>query len=334
MTKFEKEENIEFNNKKYSIVKFKYKKKKLPIIFDYKIYKVIKKINRNWYCNDKGFIYTRDEDGADIFIHDVIKKIESKLNNIKYVHRPILHINRITFDNRLENLQYDSTIKDYNKNMKKKKRTINLPSNSGINVKKLPTFIWYLKEDNSHGERFFISVDDIKWKTTSSNKVSLKYKLEEAKKFLRNLKNTRMDIFEKYSMNGDFNKKGNELLKDYLTIAKNMGYKNNIIQIDYNTNKVLKEDLSGLNSFEKQMLNQLNPQKGGSNINSLYKKYKKKYINNLPKYCYYKELSSGKNDYFYIKSHPNCTKWKNIENNKDISYKYNELLNKLNELNN
>ena len=241
----------------------------------------------------------------DVFIHDIIKRIESKIEGKKIANRSILHINRVTFDNRLENLQYDIIQKDYNKNMKKKKRTINLPKKSGIKAKTLPTFLWYLKEDSSHGDRFFVSVDDIKWKTTSSNKVSLNYKLEEAKNFLRNLKNERKDIFEKYSMNGDFNKKGNELLKEYLIIAQNLNYNTNIIQINENTDKFLKEDLTNLNNFEQKLLQKFNPQEGGFNINSIYKDYKNKYLKNLPKYCYYKELLGNKG-YFYIKNHPSC----------------------------
>ena len=86
-------------------------------------------------------------------------------------------------------------------NYKKKKRTVKLPEGCNIEPNELPTYIWYLKENGSHGSRFSVEVGNIKWKTTSSKKVSLRYKLEEAKKFLRELKKTNSDLFNKSSFN-------------------------------------------------------------------------------------------------------------------------------------
>ena len=72
-----------------------------------------------------------------------------------------------------------------------------------------------MKPDSSHGERFMVNIGDINWKTTSTNELSLKYKLEEAKMFLRHLLRSRPDLYEEYSMNGDFNKEGIDLLNSY-----------------------------------------------------------------------------------------------------------------------
>ena len=81
-----------------------------------------------------------------------------------------------------------------------------------------------MKDDGEHGDRFFIEIGNVSWKTTSSRKLSTRYKLEEAKKFLRDLKQTRPELFDEYSMNGEHNKKGKELLKEYFDIVHKAGY--------------------------------------------------------------------------------------------------------------
>jgi hypothetical protein len=55
---------------------------------------------------------------------------------------------------------------------------------------------------------------DLKWKTTSCDKLSLKYKLEEAKKFLRQYKQRNPEEFMKNSMNSDLNANGIQCKKN------------------------------------------------------------------------------------------------------------------------
>ena len=81
-----------------------------------------------------------------------------------------------------------------------------------LDVSKLPSFVWYLKPDSSHGERFQIDLGNIKWKSTSSDNLSINYKLEETK----NLATTFGAIYElanagvtSYVYNGDLNGDGN-----------------------------------------------------------------------------------------------------------------------------
>ena len=81
-----------------------------------------------------------------------------------------------------------------------------------------------MKPDSSHSERFMVNIGDVSWKTTSSNELSLSCKLEEAKMFLRQLLRNRPDLHEEYSMNGDFNKEGKDLLKSYYDIVHKHGY--------------------------------------------------------------------------------------------------------------
>jgi hypothetical protein len=192
--------------------------------------------------------------------------------NGSYINKPIIHINNIHYDNRLINLQYDTPNKCYSKNIKKKKRTIDLESYN-IDVNKLPTYIWYVKPDKTHGDRFMIDIpDEIKWKTTSSKKVSLLYKLEEAKKFLRNIHKKRPDIFDNYSMNGDLTHHAQILYNDYHSLIRCAGF-NIDIPSNTNTNNYLTENTSNLTDFEKYVLDNFNPNDKHINISYLYNQF-------------------------------------------------------------
>ena len=103
-----------------------------------------------------------------------------------------------------------------------------------------------------------VDVGDVNWKSTGSKKVSLKYKLEETKKYMRHLKNARPDLFNEYSMNGDLNKNGVGLLDDFLNISKDAGYYLNDIS-NANTEKYLKEDTVGLSNEEINLLTSFVP---------------------------------------------------------------------------
>ena len=68
-------------------------------------------------------------------------------------------------------------------------RYITLPSDSGIDSSEIPRHIWYIKAHGAHGDRFAIEfkTEGFTWKTTSSKKVSLRDKLNEAKDMLNDL---------------------------------------------------------------------------------------------------------------------------------------------------
>lgn len=96
------------------------------------------------------------------------------------------HINRNGLDNRKCNLRIISqTIQ--NTNRKKRERWAQLPEG----ITDLPKHIWYVKANGLHGDRFCIEfkTEKLSWKTTSSKKVSLQEKLEQAKKKLEELYN-------------------------------------------------------------------------------------------------------------------------------------------------
>lgn len=87
------------------------------------------------------------------------------------------HINRDGLDNRKCNLRLVSQAIQ-NTNQKKRERTARLPEG----ISELPKHIWYVKANGAHGDRFCIELktEGIKWKTTSSKKVSIQDKLKQA----------------------------------------------------------------------------------------------------------------------------------------------------------
>lgn len=213
---------ISYNSSKYVIFSVYYKNKlKLPGLLDFDDFKIIHKSDKKWRCNDNGFIvcsHTCDGITRDVLMHELVMLIHNKNNDKK----KILHLNRIGLDNRKENLIYDD--ENINRNIKKKKRTIILPKDSGINPDNIPTYIWYMKPDESHGSRFVVKIGDVKYTTTSAKDVSLNDKLEEAKMFLKNLFEERKDLKDEYSMNGDYNVLGKDLLHSYYNIVERSGY--------------------------------------------------------------------------------------------------------------
>lgn len=246
---------INYEGKDYAVFKLTYKDYSLPAILDIEDFRTIQKMNKNWRCNATGFVgcsHTVNGVTKDVYLHELVMLSKNKEEGTRNQAKPIVHINRVGLDNRRENLMYDTTQKDTNKNFKKKKRTIELPSDSGIDPDTIPTYIWYMKPDASHGDRFAVNVGDVTWKTTSSYDLSLKYKLEEAKLFVRQLLRSRNDLFDEYSMNGDYTKEGKELLHTYYDIIHTAGYKNVKRFIpENNTLDLLKPDYDSLDDNEK-----------------------------------------------------------------------------------
>jgi hypothetical protein len=252
--------NIKYNNKDYIIIRIPHKQKIIPLLLDKNVYDKIKNNNNNWTLGNNGILYTMI-DGKSLFLHEIVY-----LLNNKKLHYPIIHLNKIPLDNRIENLIEDKQNKEIKKNLNKKARTIQLKN---IEVDKIPSFIWYMKNDGDHGERFQIKLGTINWKCTSCDKLSLRYKLEETKKYLRQYKEKNSREFLENSMNSDLNEYGIKLKKEFYEILKknNMNY---IYNIENNTDILLKEDISGLNKIEKKLLEEFNI----NNTISTYQRYK------------------------------------------------------------
>lgn len=243
-----------YEDNEYGIMEIIYKDYKLPVLLDWDDYKYIKKLDFKWHCNINGLIcYSYKSE--NYYLHDLVMQLKNKELGIKNQKKTVLHNNKLGLDNRQDNLMYDTTNKDYNKNINKKKRTLVLSSESGIDPDSIPTYIWYMSPDSTHGERFNVKIGDVSWKSSSSDKLSLKYKLEEAKLFMRTLFQYRKDLLEENSMNNDYTLEGKELSHTFYDIIHTAGY--TYIKRDVpenNTLKLLQPDYTGLDEEEKELL--------------------------------------------------------------------------------
>lgn len=209
----------------------------LPIVCDWEDYKPIDKLNKKWKCHKNGFVscqHHQDDQNKDVFIHELVMVMKNQDNNLQNQNKPIVHINRLGLDNRRKNLDYKGA-KQSSHNTKKKKRTLTLPKDSGIVGNDIPTYIWYLKPNGTHGDRFMVDIGDVKWKTTASKTISLVEKLEHAKEYLKQLRVNHPDLFDDRSMNGDYSKQARTLAKEYQEIIKKAGFNN--VRVNLNHNK-------------------------------------------------------------------------------------------------
>jgi len=245
-----------YHHNNYNVINIPYKQHNLPVILDSDVFDFIGQ-NYDFHINDTLSVYTRlktkEGNMLDIPLHEIVMKYKNKSIN---TNRPIIHKNRINLDNRYDNLMYDTTDKVETKNLEKKERTINLKG-SGINANNLPSFVWYLKPDSSHGERFMVKLDTINWKSPSSKDLSLRYKLEATKQFLRNKINENPELIKKFSLNGDLNDSGVKLRKSFYNLIHQVGngkYRKYQMKENNSTLNILKENLSGLSNYEKMLL--------------------------------------------------------------------------------
>lgn len=218
--------HISHNGKKYCVVSVKFKNCNVPVIFNGEYERVVAPLWNNgkehWRCNSHGIVSIPISNGiGKIKLHHLIMS-QCNVN----VRAPIIHINKIGIDNRIENLMYDTKTKNTTRNTKKKMRTILLPESTGITPNDIPSYVWYVAPEGSHGERFVVRVGNKCWKTTSSKKITLKQKLETAKSYLRKLKQDDPSLFHRYSMNGDYNATGRKLLRSFYCIIKKAGFDN------------------------------------------------------------------------------------------------------------
>ncbi len=143
---------------------------------------------KSWHKCSTNYIASTAKDtyGAQcqLFLHNLVM---GKLTfDGKGQLETVDHINRNGFDNRKENLRIlDQT--QQNINQKRKPRRVVLPEDCGITAGDIPRHIWYIKANGLHGDRFAVEfkTEGLTWKTTSSKKVPLTKKLDDAKAKLK-----------------------------------------------------------------------------------------------------------------------------------------------------
>jgi len=259
------------------------------------------------------------------------------------------HINRIKTDNRKENLRLYSTTENVS-NLTRRKRSIELPENCDIKPEETPTGVWFAKErvinGKKHGAHFTVEIKEngkeiASWRSASTIELSLRFKLEQTKKYLRLLKESKPEIFKSHNIEYEYNEEAIKLAKEYNEIIKLSGYncvKDNLVKInDYN---YLKEDLTGLTEQEIELLNKFtfeNKNKTKRNTISHLPKDCGITVDMIPKYCYYSPPMPKyrRHEGFVIDKHPKLKTrdWKTTMK-KDVSLqdKFDQLNKKLEEL--
>jgi hypothetical protein len=273
----------------YKIIKYKNKEyivsntdKNEPFIFDKEKLKDLS--NVNYYIHSTGYVSCRLKSHTYLH-HQLITNYQ--FNGELYID----HINRITSDNRTSNLRLISQT-DQNKNQSKKTRNVVLPLFCNVNPQDIPTFIWYIKANGSHGDRWCVEIKGkYTWKTTSTKQLTTKCKFELAKKHLINLIDLQPELFIGHCMNGDLSSIGKQLEKEYIDILRLAGY-------DYNKNDNLKnylqKDLNGLNDEEIKLINEFEENLINQEIDMI-----------IPKYCYYiKSTDKNGDGYCITRLHP------------------------------
>ena len=350
--------DVKYDNKNYTIFEIKRKKDHSGLVV------IDDDISKKVFCRKWHFItedryvsstyYTKIREfgkkeetniKCEIYLHNFVMGIMSSLG--KGATETIDHINRIPTDNRKENLRL-ATQSQQNYNQKKKKRTIELPKDCGIDPNDIPRRVSYYKEKNKFGDFFEVDIKNLpdgtsfRKKTTKSKEVSLKCKLEEAKKYINEINKKYDNFLDKTNMFQDYSDKSIELIKSYNEIIKLSGfpcYESCIVPIPEKKEYVI-ENKENLKEEEKNLLTNVS-------INNTLRK--KKTVNTLPpdcgitkemipKYCYYspeKETRGGK---FIIDRHPKLIEikknsWSTASSRKiTIKEKFDALLEKLNEL--
>lgn len=173
-------ETVMYNNKIYNVVYIQHKKQDIQFVIDES--NLSKVLSRPWHLSSGKYIATNykldDKKNKEVYLHNFLMgdSVDESTN------RRIIHINNNFLDNRLENLR----LVNFSINKPKRTRVITLPPDCGFATDDIPKYISYVKPSGEHYDRFSIEIPQLNIfrKLTSSKKISLKDKLEEAKKTL------------------------------------------------------------------------------------------------------------------------------------------------------
>jgi hypothetical protein len=177
-----------YNNKEYVVGLIQHNGNDIKFVFDGEDFPKVE--NRPWHLSSGKYIAsTFYLDGGiklELYIHNLI--MDRITFDGKGQKESVDHINRKGLDNRKENLRIISQAQQII-NQGKKKRNVILPEDCQIKPDEIPKHIWYVRANGLHGDRFAIEfkTEGICWKTTSSKKVTLIEKLNEAKVKLQEL---------------------------------------------------------------------------------------------------------------------------------------------------
>jgi hypothetical protein len=342
---------VEYDNKKYVVCKINYKKDIKLFVVDHEDFDKIKSID--WQCTESGYIYIRIFSkffgSVTIFLHMLIVNKLVFTEHDKKRHLSIDHKDRIRSDDRKENLRI-ATPAEQIINRTRLQRTVKLPDDCGITNEDLSRCLIYRKKPSkNHGSCFTVKLfnfngEDTIWKSSSNKTLSLRFKLEHAKKYLRHVKEKHPDEFYERRIEKDYTDLDIKLIDGYNKIIELSKFSKDHIKVTYNNDKnYITEDLTGLTEEEKKILNDCN----------FDGEYKKKNLKNslpkdcgvtidmLPMFCGFRKLRNKEGEHqlgehFEIKKHPITKKriyWTSQYDMKvSVKEKYDQMIKKYNEL--
>lgn len=193
---------VTYREKEYAVITIQHKKNEVRFIIDN--CNLAEVLTKCWHLSSGKYIATHytlpDGKSKEVYLHNFIK--ENCMN--EPYSSTVLHINNNMLDNRIENLRCIDSSK-YFPVRNNRKRRITLPPDCGFEVDDIPKYISYMKANGEHGDRFSIEIPQLNifTKLSSSKKVSLKDKFDEAKEKLD-------EIYKNYP---DLTANNNETLK-------------------------------------------------------------------------------------------------------------------------
>ena len=175
-----------YNDTLYAVITIQHKKKDIQFIIDNCNLNII--LSKPWHLSSGKYIATHytlpNGKIKEIYLHNFIK--DNFINDSQ--DKIVIHINNNMLDNRLENLRtIESTA--YFPLRNNHKRRITLPPHSGFTADDIPKYISFMKASGDHSDRFSIEIPQLNifLKLSSSKKLTLKEKFEEAKKKLNEI---------------------------------------------------------------------------------------------------------------------------------------------------
>lgn len=336
---------VTFKNKEYCVCKIEYKGKDILFVIDSS--DIDKVLEYSWHIASIHYIGTSSyEEDKILYLHNFVM---NKLTfNGKGQKSSVDHINRIGTDDRKENLRVITQSKQ-NENQGRRSRKMKLPSGSNITTNDIPKNVEYRKPakrgNRICGDLFTVHIknienmDDIRWSSIASKDVSLKFKLEHTKKYLRYLRDKHPKMFASRNIGSRHSRECIASMKDYNEILRLSEYdcvKDNLVRIP-RFKDLLKEDTKGLTAKEIELLKTISVTgSNGRKSNKTLPDDCNITIDMIPEYCYFRNESKNSGNAFVIdKKHPkmNGKSWCTSRSRSvSIDEKFEQLLTKLKEL--
>lgn len=222
-------ENVEYNDKKYTVCLTKYNDKDILFVVDFEDRdKVIDRLWNIFYPPSSSTYYIRCSKNVNknqsIYLHSIVMD-----NNFDDTKLSVVHINKDPRDNRKANLRLTETV---DKNQKRVYSKV-LPFESDIKDDEIPKNITCERKDANHDYQFVINMKNIDELhalnylgnqskkycltvyTTSEKRFSYRFKFEQAKKYLNYLFRLFPSLYENRYILNDYTEEDLKLIKEY-----------------------------------------------------------------------------------------------------------------------